>query len=229
MSKKILIGFAPLLAVAAFAVMPAMASATTAYGICKTGVPHTSNCPAGQGFVAFANGKAEKVLSKLAPEETFVLVDEVTGGTITCTTFSDAGTVTNEGGVGHSSLTLKFDDCTITAFPPEPAVVGCSVKTPGAASDVIEGTVTDEVTSETTVKVTVTGGFKLETDGTPVGCPSGVQLGTVKGHATGTVAVGSNDLVFNKATGLELGTDAANITGSDETVTEVGANRVLIN
>jgi hypothetical protein len=233
MSKKLYAAFVPLLAIAAFMVVPTIAQAETKqYGTCKKGVPHTANCPTSEGFVEFTDGVAVNVVSKGATN--FVLVDEVTGATITCTTFSDEGTVTNVlvGGVsvGTSKLHLEFDHCTITAAPAFPALVGCSVKTPGAPSDTIKGNVTDEVKTETTVEVAVVNGFELETDGTPAPCPSGTKLGTVTGKATGTEAKGSNDLVFTNATGLFLGTDKANISGSDVTVTAAEPKEpVLIN
>lgn len=204
--KKYLAVFAPILATAAFAVAPAMAQAqTTAYGVVKAGV-----------FEAFTAPTA--VVSE--GTKAFVL-EEAKGEKIECKSLADEGTLENVSGVGHSALTLSFDECTLTTG----ALAGCSVSTPGAPADTIVGTVTDVVLKETEVEITVTGGFELETESP---CPV-VALGTVTGKATGTEAKGSNELVFNKATRLFLGAEAANITGTDATFTEAAHEAVVIN
>jgi len=230
MTKKLLLSIAPVLALAMFAVMPALAQAQTrAYGTCEAGT-HTSECPAGETkFKAFANGKAVKVVSKKAAGSgNFILEVEATGEKIECTTFKNKGTVENKAGIGHSTLTLEFDDCTLVTGIGK----GCSVQTPKAPKpDEIIGKVTDEVlASGTEVKITVTSGFELETDGEPATCPlpAGTPLGTVKGTATGTQAAGSNVLVFTKAKGLFLGTEASNITGSDELETEATPKKKVV-
>ena len=211
MSMKLYAAFVPLVAVAAFAVAPAVAQAETkAYGTVKNGV-----------FTAFT------ATTNVVSTGTKPFILKAANGAIECKSLRDEGTVKNEGGTGHSSLTLWFDECVI--LPPSP-LAGCSVQTPGAEPDHIHGTVTDEVKTETTVEITVTGGFELKTDGSPEGCPANMALGTVTGEATGTEAKGSNELVFTEAPGLFLGEEAATITGADTTVTASRAKEpVLIN
>ena len=228
MIKKLLLTLAPVLALAVFAVMPAFAQAETkAYGTCEAttkALQEHPPCPENERhFKAFANKKAEKVISKLDPGETFVLTTAA-GVSIECTSFSDKGTVTNEAGVGHSEEELVFDHCTFTNGP----LAGCSVKSTGAPnSNEIIGKVTNVVLTEVTVEIKVTApGIKLETDGNPAGCPVGAQLGTVTGTAVGKQEKGSDILIFTKATGLKLGEEAATITGSD--ILETAAGKPIV-
>ncbi len=192
MSKTILMSVAPLLAVAAFAIAPAAASAVTTYGTCASGT-HSANCPAGEKYTAFT--AVTKVRDKKAAGSgNFILT--TAAGTIECTAVFSAGTDENVGTVGHSKDTLIFEGCT-TKFE----TATCKVATGG--SKVITGEVTDEVTSETTVKITVTGGFEINFQGNEAGCPpENTEVGTVTGTATGTQAKATNVLVFAAATGL---------------------------
>jgi hypothetical protein len=229
MTKKILIGLAPLLAVAAFAVMPAFAQAQTrAYGTCETGEPQEfPPCPEGEKkFTAFTTTvkvRDEKAIGS----GNFILTDTVTGAKVECETFKSFGTDKNVGGVGMSEDTLIFDHC-FTLFEGKK----CKVNTAGAGAGVIAGVVTDEVLAGgVTVKIKIKSGFKLVFSGPPpVGClPTGTVIGTVTGTATGAQAAGGNVLVFAAAPGLLLGTDASTITGSSETYTEGTDKPVVIN
>jgi hypothetical protein len=228
MIKKLMIGLAPLLVVAAFAVMPAMASAATLeYGTCGTpGTTTSPPCGTGEHFTAFGNATHKvSVTSKKSGTAPFVLVDEVTGEAITCTTFSDTGKLWNEGGKGHSEDKLVFDDCTINAN-------GCHVASTETGEN-IEGSVTNIVLKENAKKEyeveikVVAPGFNIETTGLPAGCPKGVEVGKVTGTAIGEQGLSSSVLTFTNATGLKLNTDASNITGADETLD--GTKPVFIN
>jgi hypothetical protein len=227
MTKKILIGLAPLLAVAAFAVMPAFAQAQTrAYGTCETGEPQEfPPCPEGEKkFTAFTTTvkvRDEKAIGS----GNFILTDTVTGAKVECETFKSFGTDKNVGGVGMSEDTLIFDHCFLAG------TTKCKVNTAGAGAGVIVGVVTDEVLAGgVTVKIKIKSGFTLVFSGVPAGCPaSGTVIGTVTGTATGAQAAGSNVLVFTAAPGLLLGKDASTITGSSETYTEGTDKPVVIN
>jgi hypothetical protein len=218
--KKLLLGVVPLLAVVAFAVMPAMASAATKeYGTCvaKSGEKAKAPCEVNFVFTPFkGKTEAQAVISNIVKGTTFELVVTKSGASVTCTTFSDKGKFWNEGGVGHSTDSLIFDDCTTDAIlstKKEP----CDVKN-------IELNITDEVVSETEVKITVVneaGKAVVETSGEPAGCTK-TALGKVEGSTTGTDAKGTNKLVFKDATGLTLSGEPSTISGSNETFTEVG-------
>jgi hypothetical protein len=202
--KKLMLGLVPLLAVAAFAAMPAMAAAsTTEYGTGTT--PFT---------------KATEVTSK---GTTFKLI--ASGEEIECKALSDTGTDENVSGVGKSTKeTLTFSECKINTG----ALKGCEVAST-ATTKTIVGAITNEVKSATEVEIKVTApGFAIVTTGSPAGCPKGTSVGTVEGHATGKQAAGSNVLVFSAATGLTLSGEAATITGEDATVTKTGSKPVVI-
>jgi len=211
MSKKLMMSIAPVLVIAAFAVMPAMASANTeAYGTVTGGV-----------FTPFAG--PTNVLSEKTPGSGNFVLKTAGGGVIECATFEDKGVNENVGGVGMSKDALVFDDCVVAAGP----AAGCEVAN-------IEGTVENEVLAGG-VKVGIFNlvGFVVSLTGKPVGCPEGIigQV-TLEKEATevvGNQAEGSNALVFEEAPGLEFNKEKATITGSDSTVTEVGGEPVLIN
>lgn len=208
MSKKILMSLAPLLVVSAFAVMPAMASARLSYGTETGGV-----------FTPFASS------TKVVTKGTTAYKLTASGETIECKTLADHGTVKNEGtpSVGHSEETLEFGECMVTTG----TFKGCKVASAGFAD--INGTITDVVTSEQTVEITVTGGFVITFTGSPAGCPAaGTELGTVTGHATGVQLRKTNKLEFSESTGLKFLGEEAFITGTDESNTEVGAKPVVI-
>jgi hypothetical protein len=205
MSKKALAVLAPLLAIVAFAAIPAFAQAATReYG--------TENAKG--VFKAFAEGKKEKVtLSKASA--VFTLENEAETADIECSTFeSEKYIETNTGGIGHSEGTLIFDDCEGTG-----ELAGCipnEATTPGE----IIGKITDEVdASGTEVTITIVSGFD-------VNC-FGVDLGTVTGKATGSQPAKSNVVTFTKAPGLKFLGQNSTITGASEAFK--GTKGVVIN
>jgi hypothetical protein len=229
MSKKILMGLAPLLAVTAFAVMPAMASAANeAYGTCEPGAPETHPpCPEGEKtFTAFANGTPVKVLS----EKTFgggnFILKGAAGGVIECQDLKDSGTDENVLGVGNSKETLLFLRCSTKV-----STLTCRVNTVGAGAGVIHTEVTNKVLAgglTVEIKLPVAGVAIVFSGPPPTGCPAaGTALGTVTGSITGTQARGSNDLVFNKTKGLLFKGEESELTGNDETYTEAGKPVVI--
>jgi hypothetical protein len=229
MIKKLMLGLAPLLVVAAFAVMPAMASAAhEAYGTCELGgVEEHPPCPEGEKkFTAFVNGTSVKVLTEKTFEGgPFILKDEKTKAVIECEDLKDSGTVENKEGIGNSKETLLFTRCFTLVETKK-----CRVNTAGAGRGVIVANVTNKVLAGgLTVEVKVTGSIVIVFSGPPpVGCPaSGTAVGTVTGSVTGTQARGANDLVFAAAKGLKLGTDETELTGNDETYTETGKPVVI--
>jgi hypothetical protein len=209
--RKLMIGLAPLLALLAFAVVPAMASAQTLeYGICEKGTPETKPpCEkAGEKFVPFA--APTEVTTK---GKNFELESAI--GTVSCKTLKDEGTLENVGGVGHSKEILEFSKCTAV-------VEGKTCKVANVA-----GEVTDQVISETEVRVTVVEpGFPITFTGKPAGCPDGT-IGDVTGSTVGKVV--GNEVEFVKAGGLKFLGAEAFITGSDEVVTKTGKHPVFIN
>ena len=224
MIKKLMLGLAPVLVVAAFAVMPAMASATTAYGTCVNtteALEEHPPCPVGEKtFTAFVNGTSHKVLTEKTFEGGPFILKAPTG-TIECKDLKDSGTVENVLGVGNSKETLIFNHCSLVAN-------GCRVQTAGAGAGVIVGNVTDKVKTETEVTVTVTGSIVIVFSGSPAGCPApGTAVGTVTGSVVGKQEKGANDLVFNKTAGLLFNGEASELTGNDETYTETGKPVVI--
>jgi hypothetical protein len=222
MSKKIYAVLLPVLAVVAFAVVPAAASAATKeYGTCATGTT-SPQCPSGQAFTAFTEKREGVNGIKVSTE--FVLETEKagvgTGEGIKCTVIDFVGKMWNVGKVGHSHLILVFENC--KPFGAELEAV-CTATNPINGNGIIEGVVTDEVTKEgnpAEVTVTTESGF-------------GVVCGThnlnkVEGSAKGTQAEKSAVLKFNKATGLTFDTLSATITGEVEFVTITGSKKVYI-
>jgi hypothetical protein len=222
MAKKLLLSLAPILAVAAFAIAPAAASAVTTYGTCA-GVGTAANCPGGNEiFTPFA--AATKVVDKKTTGSgAFVLEVPSTGGKITCTTESSIGTDENVGGVGKSTDILFFDNCELNS----PA---CLVNSTGADLGDIVVEVTDKVETAETVKITLPEGVPIEIPGTQkkTGCETQTSLGEVTGAATGNQKIKTNILEFTAAPGLALNSVAATITGSTETVTKTGSKKVYI-
>jgi hypothetical protein len=224
--KKILMGLAPLLVVAAFAVMPAMASAANEhYGVCEVGGTHSAECPEGEkAFVAFP----ELTPFFIKTEKTFnsgpFILKAAGGGVIECEGLINQGEVENVAGIGISYERLVFHHC-FTIFETKK----CKVNTAGSGVGVIVGLVTDEVIAGGLgVKITVVRGFAIRFSGVPAGCPAaGTAVGTVTGSATGTQARGSNDLVFSKTKGFKLGAEETEITGNVETYTDGGRPVVI--
>jgi hypothetical protein len=227
MIRKLLLMLTPMLAVAAFAVVPVFAQAETkTYGTCSLGAPQEPlHCPEGEKtFTAFANETPVKILGQKALGSGNFILTMAAGAKIECESLIDFGEDENIGGVGNSKATLSFHHC-FTIFEG----LKCKINTTGAGAGVVVGVVTAKVITETTVKVTVTSGFALRISGPPpAGCPAaGTTIGTITGSATGTQAKGSNALVFAAATGLKLNGEASTITGSNETFTEAGEPVVI--
>jgi hypothetical protein len=215
--RKIMLGMAPLLAVAAFAIAPAAASAVTTYGTCAAGPPHSANCPGTEDFTAFPEFEHVSVLSKKATGSgNFILENEAKTADIECSTFSDSGYVRNVVLVGHSVEFLVFDGCKGSgAFEKKCSAINAK------NNNEIEGFVSNEVLTETTVKITIESGFNvkcLEKEGKK----EEEELGNVTGTATGTQTKATNVLKFAKATGLKFAGEPATITGEDELETTSG-------
>lgn len=220
--KKLMLGLLPLVAVVAFAAMPAMASAATReYGICEASKTEETKppCAAKEVFKAFkvktevtTKGTKEFVLQTFVEKEGKI---EVTSE-IKCTTLADSGTVENVGGIGKSEETLDFTGCT--------TVIGGVT----CALEPIKGPVTNEVTGMNTVEIKVTTpGIAVVSAGT-AGCPAkGAELGKVTG--TASAAISGDTVTFTNATGLEFGASKARISGADSMVTTVGSHPVFVN
>jgi hypothetical protein len=229
MTRKLILMVAPVLMLAAFSVMPTMASAANeAYGVCELGGTHTAECPAGEKkFTAFANGTPVKVLSeKTFKGGNFILKDEKTKAIIECEDLKDSGTFENLAGVGNSKETLLFIRCTTAV-----GELKCPVNTAGAGSGVIHAEVTNKVLAgglTVEIKVPAAGIVLVFSGPPPTGCPaSGTAAGTVTGSTTGTQARGSNDLVFAASKGLKFNGEESELTGNDETYTETGKPVVI--
>jgi hypothetical protein len=219
--KKLILGAAPVLAVMAFAVMPAMAQAETKeYGTCgATGtVKAVPPCKVGEEF--FTPFKvATKVIDKKHGTKPLVLENKAKTADISCTTFSSAGTYENKEKVGHSTDKLTFDGCTGSG-----AFEGCEVNP--KTNHEITGEITDVVVTEKTVKIEVVKGFDVI-----VVC-SGIEknLGEVTGSAVAKVEgdvskFQNNPEEFN----LVFAGEKSKIEGEAETVTEAGSKPVVIN
>jgi hypothetical protein len=214
--KKLYVLSLPLLAVVAFAIASATASAVTSYGTCQELAATSTNCPAGEKFHEFPEfehiGVDTREVSKA-----FVLENEAKTAGIECTSLEDIGyffNILNAAGtaeVGHSNEVLLFDSCKGTG-----ALAACEINP--KTNHEIEGTVTNEVVKENEVKITITSGFNVK-------CKEGTEEkeeGGVTGSATGTQTVKTNVLKFAKATGLTFAMAPATITGEVEAFTLQG-------
>jgi len=214
MSKKfVFTSLTAVLAVAAFAVMPAMASAATReYGTCTSKVaPETKPpCAAKEKFTPFAEGTAIPDLTKaVAKTGNFILQNEAEPANgIECEKLSGQGILINLGGVGHSESTLIFEKCKGTG-----ALAFCNAgKING--SEKIEGIVSDEVNPAGEDEVTVQGGFNIACELAP---NSFVDLGGVTGHVTGQEVPGLGyETHFNKAKGEVFLSENSTQTGTSE-------------
>ncbi len=176
--KKILIGLAPVLATAAFAVSPALAQAAG---------PHWYSSEPGGTPVLIPAGEAVAITSHSSSLTLTVTSGPDAGAAITCEE-NNEGTVENPtgGGNGVDSITsLTFSGCTnnVAECPTSAATAVTPVSTSlnAAGEDTING-----------IKGTVTiGGAE--------GCP-----GTLPYEGSVTGATGSSTLTFTKAAGLVL-------------------------
>jgi hypothetical protein len=217
--KKLMLGLAPLLAVAAFAVMPAAASALTSYGTCTAPGPKAAQCPGVEKFTPFTEFKHEVVEDKKVSAK-FILENEAENAGIECTTLTSAGFVWNVLGIGHSHEVLDFDGCKGIKGLAPPRCEQINAKT----NNEIEGVVTNEVTAAAAVKITVESGFNVK-------CLKGgveEEFGNVTGMATGTQTVETAVLKFVKAKGLKFLGENAQITGESETVLTSNGKKVYI-
>jgi len=232
MIRKLLLMLTPVLVLAAFSVMPAFAQAETkAYGTCAFGAPQELlHCPEGEKkFTAFANGTPVEVLTEKAFGSGDFVFSGERGGKFECTDLLNSGTVENVAGVGHSKETLTFHNCFMVVEAQK-----CKLNSPGAGRGVIAPPVTEEVTAEHTVKVSVSGVDIVLSGAPPSYCtPAGYSVGSLVGGrvVSGTQAAGSNVLVFSNAKGLEAGGlyfgGAGTISLSLETYTEEGKPVVI--
>ncbi len=214
MSKKFLFtSLTAVLAVVAFAVVPAMASAATReYGTCASKVlPETKPpCAAKYKFTAFKEGEAIPVLNKnVALTGKFILQNEAEPANgIECEKLSGQGILINLGGVGHSESTLIFEKCKGTG-----ALAFCNAgKING--SEKIEGIVSDEVNAAGEDEVTVQGGFNIACEISP---GSFLDLGGVTGGVTGQEVPGKGyETNFNKAKGEIFAGEPSTQTGTSE-------------
>jgi hypothetical protein len=225
--RKLILGLVPLLAVVAFAAMPAMASANTReYGTCETTTKALQeHPPCGENerhFKAFGAGEKIKVISeKAAGTGKFIL--EASGEVIECESLNDEGTVENVGGIGKSHFTsLLFDKCKVATG----ALKGCLLNN-------IEGSVEDEVLAGgEEVAIFNLKGFVVETSSKPAGCPDeslGAVTLTEGKQLIGKEAPGSNHLVFSKAPNLKFLGEEAFLTGTDATTRASNGKPVYIN
>jgi hypothetical protein len=217
--KKLLLGVAPLLAVIAFAAMPALAQAETkAYGICEAEKGHAKEgpCAVEEKFKAFTEFKHEEVRNKKV--STLFVLESASKAGIECKSYKSIGYNWNVGGVGMSEESLNYDEC----VPNATLKLKCEAVN-AKNNHEIQGSVTNEVTKETTVKVTISEGFNVKCleKGTEV------ELGNVTGAVTGTQT--GAVLKFAKATGLTFAGEASTITGESETETIEGKKKVFIN
>lgn len=216
MSRKIYAMLLPVLAVVAFAAVPAVASASKVYGACG-GAGSSVQCPTGQAFTEFTLFGESVAAKKMSTSFVLKAGEE----SITCTALVGGGAMWNEGSptVGHSHIVLRFGKCTAAG-----AVLGaaCTAAKPINGNETIEGVVTDTVTKEgNPANVTI----KIES-GFPVEC-GGTLIGTVSGTAVGEQAEKKSILAFSGASGLSFAGKASTITGEVEFLT-VGGLKVYI-
>jgi hypothetical protein len=220
MRKKFLVSAAPLLAMAAFAVMPAMASASfPVYGSCTSKVlPQTKPpCPEKFKFTAFTTNVAQpQVISKSALTGLFQLRNEAGTAGFDCEKQGGQGVVINQEvapGVidGLSETWIVYEKCK--------GFGGFGVGGPFECGKVNEtekiiGVVSDQLNEAGEDEVTIVGGFG-------VSCPHlKMYLGGVTGKITGqAVPALPYETNFNKATGLTFAGEASNITGTSTSVT----------
>jgi hypothetical protein len=210
--KFIVMSVAPLLAVAAVVVMPAMASAATReYGTCAKGAPATvPPCAAKDKFTPFKELRAIPVLNKnvaLTGKFTLQIEKEPANG-IECEKLSGQGILINLGGVGHSESTLVFEKCKGTG-----ALAFCNAGKINGTEKLI-GLVSDEVNAAGEDEVTVQGGFTMTCE---VGPGASVDLGAMTGGFTGQEVPGKGyETNFNKAKGEVFAGELGTLTGTME-------------
>jgi hypothetical protein len=207
--RKLMLSLAPLFAVAAFAVLPSVASAVTTYGTCGAVGGASANCPGTEHFTAFVAEQRVPVFAKAVSAEFTFESTTPAGNGFKCKGLQGGGHHWNTAaGVGKSRNFLAFEEC--AGFGNR---AGC---TPNATG-IIEGGVTDEVTGAEKVKVTVESGFRIE-------C-GGVLVGSITGSVTGGQIIRTAVLEFAAAIGLTFATEAYDITGKVEFLTSLAPNK----
>jgi hypothetical protein len=191
--RKLVLGLVSLLAVAALAVVPAMASASTReYGTCEAAEGHAKEgpCKAGEKFSLFTEAHVA-VTGKLKG----VLRLEVRGlEGIECKTLSAIGYDWNRAGVGHGQTIYAFEGCVGVGLLHE----ACGASKPLNGDGIWEGTFTNEVSS---------GGLSVKLV-PPLGeafdmiCGE-YDFGAITGSTTGSQPEGSNVLHFSRVGSLK--------------------------
>lgn len=180
MSKKLYAALLPVLAVAAFAVVPSIASAQE-WHRCVTGSPHSAVCPAGQHLVTVgAKGAAVKVLTKgtLTLTDEQILPGPPPDPVVVVCHIVDDGIIWNEGGVGRDLIESFEED---PAFKP-----ACTATVSGGACEKasFKAILPWESVLETVAGVTRDKISKIEVDITLTNCP---EIGTATLPYTGSL------------------------------------------
>jgi len=221
MSKKFFSISVAILALAAFAVVPAMASAHE-FGNCnKTGTAgiHPPCTTSGKVFTPLTGGATGTAIVTKGDTGGFKLKNDTTPTNgIECAKEGGQGVTINTGGTGTGAEVATFEKCKGVG-----ALAFCQTVVSGSAQKIngtekIIGAVEYFASgaNETTVKV-VTGSFEVAcTGGTP---ESTVNLGTVTGEITGKAVSGKPyELAFTEAHGLTFAGEGSNQTGTQENV-----------
>jgi hypothetical protein len=212
--RKLILGTILLLAVAALAVVPAMASAsTTEYGTCEAAAGHAKEgpCKAGEKFSPFTEAHVA-VTGKLTSSHMSLQVRGLEG--IECKTLSAIGYDWNRAGVGHGQIIYAFEGCIGTGVLRE----ACGASKPLNGDGIWEGTFTNEVSS---------GGLSVKLV-PPLGeafdmiCGE-YDFGPITGSTTGSQPEASNVLHFSKVGSLKAFWDEeTELTGEIEFETLAG-------
>jgi hypothetical protein len=180
LSKRTLAGLLPLVAVVAFAMVPAMAQASPEFLV------------NGAKFTGSLSVKSHGT-------KTFTL-ETAGGGSVSCTTLTDEGTLTG-GSPGTGLSFLTFTGCSSPACP-SPNVV-----------------TVDEFHVTFTLLSTTDADFFLLPGEPPLVLCNGLLLGEVTETTAGAgflATVSGKKFVFSKAGNLTFAGEAATITGEDE-------------
>jgi hypothetical protein len=201
--RKLMLRLAPLLAVAAFVAAPAAAQARTTYGTETGGI-----------FTPFP-GEARVSVFGTKISAQFIIENEAQTFGWKCSEASVSGLDWNVAGLGHGSELVAFEGCK--------GVGGLETTCGGTnipnGNGIIEGEVTDEVATETTVKHVIQNGFQITCGSTNLGRPTG--------SFTGNQSKKSGILRFLKAGGILFAGEKMTITGEEET-RQVESNKAVV-
>ena len=207
MSRKFVFALiAPVLAVAAFVVMPAMASAAPAWYLCLNlgegnGKYTNQHCNVLGGEEAWEWMELKTGESAMITSHGTTSFSLVTGpNTITCTTLKDEGTITG-GRPGTDTTTLHFSGCSLNGVCPINPISG-------TVSSALEGAgpIFDRIS------INPAAPFVIEGTAGSAPCPEG-PIGIVTGSAAGEV--NGSKLVFAAVGGLEFNGEPSTIEGTD--------------